>query len=73
VRLGFGRRNFLAAFGRGCKTRNISALLATVTSSVLIAALPAVAQEATWLQNPGSGDFNIAADWNPAAMPTGTA
>jgi autotransporter-associated beta strand protein len=31
------------------------------------------AQNATWLLNPGSGDFNTAANWNPAAVPTGTA
>lgn len=59
------RRNFFAAIGRGCKTRNISALLATVASSVLIAALPV-----TLLQDPGSADFITAANW--AAVPTDT-
>jgi autotransporter-associated beta strand protein len=34
---------------------------------------PAGAQDATWLANPGSGDFNTAANWNPATVPTGTA
>src|SRR3977135_3456202 len=33
------------------------------------AASPAAAQDATWLPNPGSGDFNTAANWTPAAGP----
>ena len=33
----------------------------------------AMAQDATWLANPGSGDFNTAANWNPAVVPGGTA
>ncbi len=33
----------------------------------------AMAQDATWLANPGSGDFNTAANWNPAMVPAGTA
>ena len=45
------------------------------------AALPAVlfstglarAQDATWLANPGSGDFNTATNWNTGTVPTGTA
>ena len=37
-------------------------LRAALASLALIAAaLPAAAQDATWLQNPGSGDFNTAA------------
>ena len=31
------------------------------------------AQEATWLLSPGSGNFNAAANWNPATVPTNTA
>lgn len=31
------------------------------------------AQDATWLANPGSADFNTAANWSPATVPTGTA
>src|SRR6266446_5051637 len=48
-------------------------LLATVAAVALLAALPAHAQDATWLLNPGSGNFNTAANWTPAAIPTGTA
>jgi hypothetical protein len=33
----------------------------------------ASAQSATWLASPGSGDFNTAANWSPAVVPTGTA
>src|SRR6266545_803345 len=31
------------------------------------------AQDAMWLLNPGSGDWNTAANWSPATTPTGTA
>src|SRR5690349_5481231 len=54
---------------------HLAALLAS-TALVGLAALPpgaALAQDATWLANPGTGDFNTAANWNPAAVPTGTA
>jgi autotransporter-associated beta strand protein len=36
-------------------------------------AVPAQAQNATWLASPGSGDFNTGSNWAPAAVPTGTA
>ena len=36
-------------------------------------AVAAHAQDATWLQTPGSADFNTAANWSPATVPTGTA
>ncbi|MEH2528439.1 MULTISPECIES: autotransporter outer membrane beta-barrel domain-containing protein [unclassified Bradyrhizobium] len=50
-------------------------LLARLVASTALAAatLPAAAQDATWLANPGSGDFNTGANWNPATVPTGTA
>ena len=44
------------------------ALLAS--SALCAAALPAAAQEATWLLAPGSGDFNTAANWDPPPVPT---
>jgi hypothetical protein len=31
------------------------------------------AQSATWLLSPGSGNWNTAANWVPATVPTGTA
>ncbi|HEY1546065.1 MAG TPA: autotransporter domain-containing protein [Xanthobacteraceae bacterium] len=43
------------------------------SSALIVAALPAAAQDATWLLNPGSGDFDTAANWTPATVPTGTA
>ena len=47
---------------------------ALLASTALVAAMPAArAQDATWLLNPGSGDFNSPANWNPAAVPLGTA
>src|SRR5579863_9779103 len=39
----------------------------------LLSTRPASAQDATWLANPGSADFNTASNWNPATVPTGTA
>jgi autotransporter-associated beta strand protein len=47
--------------------------LATTAAVALLAAMPAYAQDATWLQNPGTADYNTAANWSPAAVPTGTA
>jgi hypothetical protein len=48
-------------------------LLATTAAVVLLVAMPARAQDATWLLNPGSGNFNSAGNWTPATVPTGTA
>jgi hypothetical protein len=48
-------------------------LLTTTAAVALLAALPARAQDATWLVNPGSGNFNTAANWMPPTVPTGTA
>jgi autotransporter-associated beta strand protein len=48
-------------------------LLTTTAVMALLAAMPAQAQDATWQLTPVSGDFNTAANWNPAAVPTGTA
>jgi autotransporter-associated beta strand protein len=52
--------------------------IALLASSALcmapfLAALPAAAQNATWLNAPASGNFNTAANWSPATVPTGTA
>lgn len=33
-------------------------------------ALPASAQNATWLSSPATGDFNTGANWSPATVPT---
>jgi hypothetical protein len=49
-------------------------LLSTaVAAAALLAATSALAQDATWLLNPGSGNFNTAANWTPATVPKGTA
>src|SRR5688572_2608954 len=55
--------------GRGPQAGGLT-LLACVA---LAAAPPAAAQNATWLLNPGSGNFNTAANWSPPTVPTGTA
>ena len=48
-------------------------LLATTAAVALLAATSARAQDAAWLTAPGSGNFNTATNWTPAAVPTGTA
>src|SRR5262245_355891 len=61
-----------------CGLRSSTALARTGATAALLAgvflgAAPMRAQDATWLQNPGSGDYNTAANWSPASVPTGTA
>ena len=48
-------------------------LLTTTAAVALLAATSAHAQNATWNTTPSSGDFNTAANWTPATVPTGTA
>src|SRR5256885_289762 len=49
-----------------------SAALALI-GLALPAIQPAMAQDATWLLNPGTGDYNTDANWSTATVPTGTA
>lgn len=63
-----------ACFSRipGNSFRN--ALLASAALALMLpAAGPAPAQDATWLTNPGSGNFYDPVNWNPVSLPTGTA
>src|SRR6266540_2342909 len=48
-------------------------LLATTAAVALLAAMPADAQDATWLLNPATANYNSAANWTPATVPVGTA
>ncbi len=51
-------------------------MLAGAALAALAAPAPltsAAAQEATWLANPVSGDFNTGANWNTGSVPLGTA
>ena len=67
----FGTRYYYAAT-RGVGGKRLRAAL--LASSALVAAgSPAVAQDATWLFAPGSGNFNTGANWDTATVPTGTA
>ena len=59
--------------GRASRAQSLLARLLAGTALVAAAALPAVAQDATWLATPGTGDFNTGANWNTATVPTGTA
>lgn len=56
---------------RAGRLRVRTALL--VYAALIAAALPVMAQDATWLANPGSNLYNAFANWNPATVPTGTA
>ena len=47
--------------------------LTTTAAVALLAATSAHSQDATWLPAPAAGDFNTAANWTPATVPTGTA
>jgi autotransporter-associated beta strand protein len=47
-------------------------LLTTIAAVALLAAMPAQAQDAMWLPNPGS-NFNTPANWSTNTVPTGTA
>ncbi|MBI5132273.1 MAG: autotransporter domain-containing protein [Rhodopseudomonas palustris] len=60
---------------RATAGRRIARLMAASTLCLApwLTALPAAAQNATWLANPGSGNFFDAGNWNPNAVPTGTA
>lgn len=64
--------------GKDCFAASRRLRAALLTSSALalawmLPATPSHAQDATWLANPGSGDFNTGANWTPATVPTGTA
>ena len=50
-----------------------SALVSVSLLSVVVFSGRASAQDATRLSTPGTADFNTAGNWNPAAVPTGTA
>jgi autotransporter-associated beta strand protein len=65
----------MRVFGRFCTGGGAirAHLLTTTAAAALLAALPARAQDATWSTAPGSSNFNTAANWTPATVPTGTA
>jgi outer membrane autotransporter protein len=55
-------------------TRHRSCIyLAALLGGVSCGTIAARAQDATWLANPFDGEFNRAANWTPATVPTGTA
>ena len=67
----FGTRYYYAAT-RGIGGRRLRAAL-LASSALAVVGTPAAAQNATWLANPGSGDFYDANNWSPNSVPTGTA
>src|SRR5580700_8305516 len=69
--LGAARLHAAGITGRMLFRAGWTALL--TCAALIVAALPAVAQDATWLANPGSNLYNAFANWTPATVPTGTA
>ena len=63
---------FLGARGLGERRMRVHVLMSAAAMASL-AAMPVYAQDATWLPVTASGDFNTAANWTPATVPTGTA
>ncbi|WP_244559830.1 autotransporter outer membrane beta-barrel domain-containing protein [Bradyrhizobium canariense] len=61
----------MSGFGRFSNGR--AALLALASTGLVGIAVPALGQDATWLANPGTADYNTAANWAPATVPVGTA
>src|SRR6266536_2386850 len=59
----------------GCLARAVvrATAAAALLAGVVLGAASVQAQDATWLLTPGSDDFNTAANWSAAAVPTGTA
>jgi outer membrane autotransporter protein len=60
----------------GARLRHRLAALLATTALAAALALPfnvARAQDATWLANPATNDFNVASNWSTNAVPTGTA
>ena len=51
----------------------VRSIRAALLAGTALTALPAMAQDATWLANPGSSNFNSAANWSPSSVPSGTA
>jgi autotransporter-associated beta strand protein len=55
------------------RLRRGSHVIALILVATALCSAAARAQNATWLANPSTGDFNTAANWTPATVPTGTA
>ncbi len=76
--MGSGARNLGTASKfsfDGRATRKAAIWLTAGAVAVTFISLPeiAIAQNATWSTAPGTSDYNTAANWTPATVPTGTA
>jgi hypothetical protein len=68
--------NTILALGRAWRRRLSRPRRTGVLLRLAVVSLGAVTangQDATWLANPGSGDWNTATNWSPAIVPGGTA
>jgi len=75
---GRDRSSCPGATGARRQRSGAAALKATLlaSSALCVAALitaPVAAQNATWLSNPVSSDFDSSSNWSPGVVPTGTA
>src|SRR5262245_16987939 len=55
------------------RTGHLCLGIAALVAGLTLGTVQAQAQNATWLLNPGTGNFNTDANWTPATVPTGTA
>lgn len=58
---------------RRISTKRAAWLASTALAATLAGTAAAQAADSTWSTSPGTGDFNTAANWSPAVVPTGTA
>lgn len=58
--------------GRQCRALLLASSFLTL-APLWTSTGPAQAQDATWLANPGSADFNTGSNWDTGNVPTGTA
>ncbi len=54
------------------KCRTIAIVLYTAALGLVFSADPSFAGSATWLLNPGTGDWNTAGNWTPVTVPNGS-
>ncbi len=66
-------RGRLSTCGRKRPKRAATLRVILAAWALIAAAPPAAAQDATWLLNPGSNNFNTGANWSTGSVPTGTA
>src|SRR5438045_3362083 len=73
ARIGKLKRTFRIFTARPGSALFFGCAVASLLAGMCLGTATGQAQDATWLLNPGTNDWNTAANWGPAAVPTGTA